>query len=88
MTGPPEKKLGEDGLPIPPYAVYNIGNSNPGESDCEHITEELIRAEVLPADYDFLRPIRNWYLCAGGMCRFTYADTFALEHDFEFKPGT
>ena len=89
MTGPPEKKLGEDGLPIPPYAVYNIGNSNP-ENLLDFVNilqEELIRAEVLPADYDF-EAHKELVPMQPGDVPVTYADTFALEHDFEFKPGT
>ena len=55
MQGPPEKRTGEDGLPIPPYAIYNIGNSNPENllDFVDILQQELIRAEVLPSDYDF-----------------------------------
>lgn len=89
MKGAPEKAVGEDGLPIPPYAVYNIGNSNP-ENLLDFVTilqEELIRAEVLPADYDFeahkkLMPMQP------GDVPVTYADTGALERDYGFKPNT
>ncbi len=85
----PEKSLGDDGLPVPPYAVYNIGNSSP-ENLLDFVTilqEELIRAEVLPADYDFeahkkLVPMQS------GDVPVTYADTSALERDFGFKPST
>ena len=89
MQHAPEKKDGEDGLPLPPYAVYNIGNNNP-ENLLEFVqilSEELIRAEVLPADYDFevhkkLVPMQP------GDVPITYADTSALEADFGFKPST
>ena len=89
MQGAPEKKNGEDGLPIPPYAVYNIGNNQPENllDFVEILQEELIRAEVLPKDYDFdahkkLVPMQP------GDVPVTYADTEALERDFGFKPST
>lgn len=89
MKKPPEKKNGEDGLPIPPYAVYNIGNSNPENllDFVQILSEELVRAGVLPADYDFdahkeLVPMQL------GDVPVTYADTTALERDFGFKPHT
>ncbi len=89
MKKPPEKKNGEDGLPIPPYAVYNIGNSNPENllDFVQILSEELVRAGVLPADYDFdahkeLVPMQP------GDVPVTYADTTALERDFGFKPHT
>lgn len=89
MQHAPEKQNGEDGLPLPPYAVYNIGNSNP-ENLLDFVTilqEELIRAKVLPADYDFdahkkLVPMQP------GDVPITNADTSALERDFGFKPST
>ncbi len=89
MQGAPEKKNGEDGLPLPPYAIYNIGNSSP-ENLLDFVTilqEELIRADVLPKDYDFelhkeLLPMQP------GDVPVTYADTAALEKDFGFKPST
>lgn len=89
MERAPEKENGEDGLPLPPYRVYNIGNSNP-ENLLEFVTilqEELIRAEVLPADYDFeahkmLVPMQP------GDVPVTFADTSALEKDTGFKPNT
>ena len=89
MQGAPERKLGEDGLPLPPYAVYNIGNSNP-ENLLDFVTilqEELVRAGVLPKDYDFdahkeLVPMQP------GDVPITFADTSALERDFGFKPST
>ncbi len=89
MQNAPEKRNGEDGLPLPPYRVYNIGNNNP-ENLLNFVTilqEELIRAEVLPADYDFeahkkLVPMQQ------GDVPITYADVSALERDFGFKPST
>ena len=89
MQHAPEKENGEDGLPIPPYKVYNIGNSHP-ENLLEFVTilqEELVRAGVLSKDYDFeshkeLVPMQQ------GDVPVTYADTTSLEQDFAFKPGT
>ena len=89
MTGAPEKKIGEDGLPIPPYAIYNIGNGNP-ESLLDFVTvlqEELVRAEVLPFDYDF-ESHKKLVPMQPGDVPVTYADTSALERDFDFKPST
>ncbi|MCC3386066.1 NAD-dependent epimerase/dehydratase family protein [Enterocloster citroniae] len=89
MQAPPEKKNGEDRLPIPPYAVYNIGNNQP-ENLLDFVTilqEELIRAEVLPADYDF-EAHKELVPMQPGDVPVTYADTSALEHDFGFKPNT
>ncbi len=89
MKGAPEKAIGEDGLPIPPYAVYNIGNSNP-ENLLDFVTilqEELIRAEVLPADYDF-EAHKKLVPMQPGDVPVTYADTGALERDYGFKPNT
>ena len=89
MQGAPEKKNGEDGLPIPPYAIYNIGNSNP-ENLLDFVTilqEELIRAEILPADYDF-EAHKELIDMQPGDVPVTYADTSELERDFEFKPNT
>lgn len=89
MKGAPEKAVGEDGLPIPPYAVYNIGNSNP-ENLLDFVTilqEELIRAEVLPADYDF-EAHKKLVPMQPGDVPVTYADTGALERDYGFKPNT
>lgn len=89
MKGAPEKAVGEDGLPIPPYAVYNIGNSNP-ENLLDFVTilqEELIRAEVLPADYDF-EAHKKLVPMQPGDVPATYADTGALERDYGFKPNT
>lgn len=89
MQHAPEKRTGEDGLPIPPYKLYNIGNNSP-ENLLDFVTilqEELIAAQVLPADYDFdvhkeLVPMQP------GDVPVTYADTSALEEDFGFKPCT
>lgn len=89
MKGAPEKAVGEDGLPIPPYAVYNIGNSNP-ENLLDFVTilqEELIRAEVLPADYDF-EAHKKLVPMQPGDVPVTYADIGALERDYGFKPNT
>lgn len=89
MQGAPEKRIGEDGLPIPPYAVYNIGNSNP-ENLLEFVDilqQELIRAEVLPTDYDF-ESHKQLVAMQPGDVPVTYADTSALERDFGFKPNT
>lgn len=89
MKGAPEKAVGEDGLPVPPYAVYNIGNSNP-ENLLDFVTilqEELIRAKVLPADYDF-KAHKKLVPMQPGDVPVTYADTGALERDYGFKPNT
>jgi nucleoside-diphosphate-sugar epimerase len=89
MQGAPERKTGEDGLPLPPYAVYNIGNSNP-ENLLEFVDilqQELIRAEVLPVDYDF-ESHKQLVPMQPGDVPVTYADTSALERDFGFKPST
>ena len=89
MQAAPEKKMGEDGLPIPPYAVYNIGNSHP-ENLLEFVDilqQELIRAGVLPEDYDFEAHKKLVPMQAGDV-PITYADTTALEKDFGFRPST
>ena len=89
MRKPPEKKTGTDGLPIPPYAVYNIGNSNP-ENLLDFVTilqEELVRAGILPPDYDF-EAHKELVPMQPGDVPVTYADTSALERDFGFKPHT
>ena len=85
----PEKKDGEDGLPIPPYAVYNIGNNSPENllDFVQILQEELIRAKVLPADYDF-EAHKKLVAMQPGDVPITYADTDALERDFGFKPST
>ena len=89
MKKPPEKKNGEDGLPIPPYAIYNIGNSNPENllDFVQILSEELVRAGVLPADYDF-EAHKELVSMQPGDVPVTYADTSALERDFGFKPHT
>lgn len=89
MQKPPEKKNGEDGLPIPPYAVYNIGNSQPENllDFVRILQEELIRAGVLPADYDF-EAHKELVPMQPGDVPVTYADIAPLERDFGFKPST
>lgn len=89
MQHAPEKHIGEDGLPIPPYKVYNIGNSNPENllDFVQILQEELIRAEVLPSDYDFESHKQLVPMQAGDV-PVTYADTTAFEEDFGFKPHT
>lgn len=89
MQGAPEKKDGEDGLPIPPYAVYNIGNSNPENllNFVEILQEELISAGVLPKDYDF-ESHKELVPMQPGDVPVTYADTTPLEKDYGFKPST
>ena len=89
MQGAPERKNGEDGLPIPPYSIYNIGNSNPENllDFVQILREELVRAEVLPADYDF-EAHKELVPMQAGDVPVTYADTSALERDFGFKPNT
>ncbi|TPF78518.1 hypothetical protein BW12_03325 [Bifidobacterium sp. UTCIF-3] len=89
MQGAPEKKTGEDGLPVPPYAVYNIGNGHP-ENLLEFVTilqEELVRAGVLPEDYDF-ESHKELVAMQPGDVPVTYADTEALECDYGYKPST
>lgn len=89
MQGAPEKVNGEDGLPLPPYAVYNIGNSNPENllDFVQILQEELIRAGVLPSDYDF-ESHKELVAMQPGDVPITYADTSALEKDYGFKPST
>ena len=89
MQGAPEKKTGPDGLPVPPYAVYNIGNSNPENllDFVQILSEELVCAGVLPADYDF-ESHKQLVPMQPGDVPVTYADTTPLERDFGFKPGT
>lgn len=89
MQGAPQKVNGEDGLPIPPYAVYNIGNSNP-ENLLDFVNilqEELINAGVLPKDYNFEAHKELVPMQAGDVV-VTFADTAPLERDFGFKPNT
>ena len=89
MQGAPEKKNGEDGLPVPPYAVYNIGNSHPENllDFVQILQEELINAGVLPEDYDF-EAHKELVPMQPGDVPITYADTSALEKNFRFKPST
>ena len=89
MKKAPVRRMGEDGLPVPPYAVYNIGNSQPENllDFVRILQEELVAAGVLPEDYDFeahqeLVPMQP------GDVPVTYADTTALERDFGFRPST
>ena len=89
MQGVPDRVKGEDGLPIPPYALYNIGNSNP-ENLLDFVNilqEELVRAKLLPQDYDF-EAHKELVPMQPGDVPITYADTSALEKDFGFKPST
>ena len=89
MKNAPEKKNGEDGLPIPPYKIYNIGNSHPENllDFVQILQEELIRAKVLPEDYDF-EAHKELVPMQAGDVPVTYADTKPLEEDFGFRPST
>ena len=89
MQHAPEKATGEDGLPVPPYAVYNIGNNSPENllDFVDILQQELIAAGVLPEDYDFEAPKKLVPMQPGDV-PITYADTSALERDFGFKPST
>ncbi len=89
MEHAPEKKTGEDGLPLPPYRVYNIGNNNPENllDFVEILSEELVSAGVLPADFDF-EAHKKLVPMQPGDVPVTYADTQGLERDFGFKPST
>lgn len=89
MKKAPEKKNGEDGLPIPPYKIYNIGNSHPENllDFVQILQEELIRAGVLPKDYDF-EAHKELVPMQAGDVPITFADTTPLERDFGFKPST
>ena len=89
MQGAPERKNGEDGLPIPPYAVYNIGNQNPENllDFVDILQQELISAGVLPEDYDF-ESHKELVAMQPGDVPITYADTEPLERDYGFKPCT
>lgn len=89
MAKAPERRMGEDGLPIPPYKVYNIGNNHPENllDFVQILQEELIRAGVLPADYDF-EAHKELVPMQPGDVPVTYADTTALGRDFGFKPNT
>lgn len=89
MQCAPEKAVGEDGLPVPPYRVYNIGNNSPENllDFVEILSEELVRAKVLPSDFDF-ESHKKLVPMQPGDVPVTYADTSALERDFGFKPQT
>ena len=89
MQGAPERRNGEDGLPIPPYAIYNIGNNNPENllDFVDILQQELIRAKVLDAGYDF-ESHKELVPMQAGDVPITYADTSALEKDFGFRPDT
>ncbi len=89
MLCAPEKKNGDDGLPVPPYRVYNIGNNNPENllDFVDILQQELIEAEVLPKDYDF-EAHKELVPMQAGDVPVTFADTTALENDFGFKPST
>ena len=89
MQGAPERKNGEDGLPLPPYAVYNIGNQNPENllDFVDILQQELINAGVLPADYDF-ESHKKLVPMQPGDVPITYADTEPLKRDYGFKPST
>lgn len=89
MQGAPERKDGEDGLPVPPYAVYNIGNQNPENllDFVDILQQELIAAGVLPNDYDF-EAHKQLVPMQPGDVPVTYADTTPLERDYGYKPST
>lgn len=89
MGRAPKRKKGSDGLPIPPYALYNIGNSNPENllDFVDILQQELVRAKVLPEDYDF-ESHKELVAMQPGDVPITYADTSALERDFGYKPET
>jgi len=89
MQGAPEKRNGDDGLPLPPYNVYNIGNSNPENllNFVDILQQELVRAGVLPADYDF-EAHKQLVPMQPGDVPVTFADTSALERDYGFRPST
>lgn len=89
MQHAPEKRTGEDGLPVPPYKLYNIGNNNPENLTdfVQILQEELVTAGVLPQDYDF-ESHKELVPMQPGDVPVTYADTSALEHDFGFRPHT
>ena len=89
MGKPPVKKDGEDGLPIPPYKIYNIGNNNPENllDFVQILSEELVNARVLPKDYDF-ESHKKLVAMQKGDVPITYADTSDLERDFGYKPST
>ena len=89
LCAAPERRNGADGLPVPPYAIYNIGNSNPENllDFVRILSEELVSAGVLPEDYNF-EEHKELVPMQPGDVPVTYADTSALEEDFGFKPNT
>ena len=89
MQGAPDRKKGEDDLPIPPYALYNIGNNSPENllDFVQILQEELVNAGILPSDYNF-EEHKELVAMQPGDVPVTYADTSALEKDFGFKPKT
>ena len=89
MKKAPDRKTGKDGLPVPPYRVYNIGKGTPENllDFVQILSEELIRAQILPKDYDF-EAHKELVPMQPGDVPITYSDTSALEKDFEYKPGT
>ena len=89
MKKAPDRKTGKDGLPVPPYRVYNIGKGTPENllDFVQILSEELIRAQILPKDYDF-EAHKELVPMQPGDVPITYADTSAVEKDFEYKPGT
>lgn len=89
MKKAPDRKTGKDGLPVPPYRVYNIGKGTPENllDFVQILSEELIRAQILPKDYDF-EAHKELVPMQPGDVPITYADTSTLEKDFEYKPGT
>ncbi len=89
MSGAPEKKIGEDGLPVPPYAIYNIGGGTPENLMVfvRILQEELVKAGILPTDYDFAGHMELVGMQPGDV-PVTYADSTALERDYGFRPGT
>ncbi len=89
MQKPPQKSIGEDGLPLPPYTVYNIGNNHPENllDFVDILQQELVRAEVLPSDFDF-ETHKELVPMQPGDVPVTYADVSALEREFGFKPQT
>ena len=89
MKGAPGRSTGEDGLPVPPYSIYNIGNSNPENllDFIQILQEELVRTGILPENFDF-DAHKEFVAMQPGDVPITYADTSALERDFEYKPST
>lgn len=89
MQAPPERVLGEDGLPVPPYAVYNIGNNKPENllNFVDILQQELIRAKVIPQDYDF-DGHKKLVAMQPGDVPITYADISPIMQEFNFKPRT